>query len=596
MPGTVRQLCQPHEAALNHVIADQIEHLDQVLEAGDAEHAAFFEKNHITAGLKVLLQEGLARLAGRSDQAMFELRQAMGGGKTHSMIALGILAKSPALRQRYIPEIAHGAAFEVARIVAVEGRNIDRVRHVWGEIITQLGKAEQGAIHWRDGPKPPNKSEWKAYIGDQPTLILLDEIPPYLDQATAIGSGDSNLGRLIKFALSNLFAAALDLPRCCIVVSSLTGAYQNASGDVHDLANEARRQSKPLTPVDLGTDEIYSILRRRLFAQLPGAEQIKDVAASYQTVIHQAVTAQAIPSTARQMAEEIPATYPFHPSVKHVIALFRNNESFRQTRGLMEIASRMLMSVWNRPTDDVSLIGCQHLDLGLTEVRGYLNGIRDLQAAVAHDIFDSGRSVVERIDAELGGDQARQVSAMLLTASLSSAVDAVQGFTEDELVEYLIHPGAGAREYRDAFDRLRKDSWYLHRNKSNAWYFSPTENLRKLIEDRARNAPQPKIEAEMRKRLGETFRPHGAGVYERVEALPKINEVDLRGGRVCVVLEPDTQQPSDALKQFYEAATEKNNLCVVTGDRSRFADLEDAVRKAYGTALALEQMNLSTPE
>ena len=233
---------------------------------------------------------------------------------------------------------------------------------------------------------------------------------------------------------------------------------------------------------------------------------------------------------------------------------------------------------------------------GNQEVRDDLNRIRDLQAAVAHDIFDNGASIAERIDADLGGDFARQISTLLLTASLSSAVDAVQGFTQDQLVEYLISPSGGAREFAAAFDRLYHDAWYLHKNQSQAWYFSPAENLRKLIEDRAQNAPQPKIEAEMRRRLNEAFKPRGKGVYGRVEALPRIDDVDLRGDRVCVILEPELSQPTAALRQFYQAVVEKNNLCVVTGDGSKFADLEKAVRRAYGTALAREQMAHTQPD
>jgi predicted AAA+ superfamily ATPase len=333
MPSTVRQLCQPHEAALDHVVADQIERLDQVLLADGADGDDFFAKNHITAGLKVLLTEGLTRLDGRSRQALFELRQAMGGGKTHSMIALGLLARDAALRTKHIPDINHGTRFKVARVVAVDGRSVDRTRHVWGDIITQLGKTDAGSIHWKDGPKPPTKEEWASYLGEGPTLILLDELPPYIDQASAVGAGEANLAKLAKYALGNLFMAAHELPRCCLVISSLTGTYQSASGDLHDLANEATRQARPLTPVDLATDEIYSILRRRLFATLPDAAAIASVANEYRSVIARAVTAQVIPSTARQIADEIAQTYPFHPSVKHIIALFRNNETYRQTRG-----------------------------------------------------------------------------------------------------------------------------------------------------------------------------------------------------------------------------------------------------------------------
>ena len=34
------------------------------------------------------------------------------------------------------------------------------------------------------------------------------------------------------------------------------------------------------------------------------------------------------------MADEISATYPFHPQFKNIVALFKENETYRQTRGL----------------------------------------------------------------------------------------------------------------------------------------------------------------------------------------------------------------------------------------------------------------------
>jgi hypothetical protein len=44
--------------------------------------------------------------AGRSEDGAFYLTQAMGGGKTHSLIAFGLLATDPALRREVVPNIA----------------------------------------------------------------------------------------------------------------------------------------------------------------------------------------------------------------------------------------------------------------------------------------------------------------------------------------------------------------------------------------------------------------------------------------------------------------------------------------------------------
>jgi predicted AAA+ superfamily ATPase len=78
---------------------------------------------------------------------------------------------------------------------------------------------------------------------------------------------------------------------------------------------------------------------------------------------------------AEGIADEIAATYPFQPRLKNLIALFKENERFKQTRGLIELVSRLLRSVWDRKDNDVFLIGPQHFDLGIPEVRDKLTEI-----------------------------------------------------------------------------------------------------------------------------------------------------------------------------------------------------------------------------
>ncbi|HEY1864667.1 MAG TPA: hypothetical protein VGG77_13495 [Roseiarcus sp.] len=103
----------------------------------------FFGKTYITGGMRTLLRQGLQRLAGVSGQAVFEMKQAMGGGKTHSMLALGYLSANPELTKLVPPEITTGFKPVQARVVAISGRSVSRDRHLWGDVAEQLGKAER---------------------------------------------------------------------------------------------------------------------------------------------------------------------------------------------------------------------------------------------------------------------------------------------------------------------------------------------------------------------------------------------------------------------------------------------------------------------
>ena len=155
----------------------------------------------------------------------------------------------------------------------------------------------------------------------------------------------------------------------------------------------------------------------------------------------------------------------------------------------MQFVSKMIRSVWKRKTNDVYLIGLQHLDLNDGDVRDEIIRINDLRGAIATDIAAGGqcaRRDHRRPDAER---RRLQVATLLLSASLSTAVDAVKGMTKQRLLECLIAPQRSVIEFAEAFDHLRREAWYLHRDESDAYYFSNIENLTKRLSTEAERAP-----------------------------------------------------------------------------------------------------------
>ncbi|MGK5094174.1 hypothetical protein WDW89_19440 [Deltaproteobacteria bacterium TL4] len=108
---TVRNACKLQPKALDINVGDQIEQLDQIIK--DTNGQEYFDKTFITDGMKTLLSRGMARLAGKSNDSVFHLKQAMGGGKTHLMVG-GLLANDPALRSSQIGNIPHQSGFNTA--------------------------------------------------------------------------------------------------------------------------------------------------------------------------------------------------------------------------------------------------------------------------------------------------------------------------------------------------------------------------------------------------------------------------------------------------------------------------------------------------
>ena len=592
MVQTVRQTCRFNPAIQDYRMSQGIENLaDLINDAGDGRE--FFARNFVTHGMEQLFREGLLRLSGKSDQAVFELTQAMGGGKTHMMIALGLLARHPHLRLEVLPAELNGRIdFGQARMAAFNGRN-NPDHYLWGEIASQLGKDEAIKPYWVNGPKAVDQRQWKEIIGDQPTLILLDELPPYLDNASTQAFGQGTLANRVVYSLSSLMSAALELPNCCVVVANLSGSYQaqtRALGEaISNLQQETRRQAMTITPVQLAGNEIYEILKKRLIDELPDERVIADVADEYAQQVKKAEDGgYIVAASLEQIAEQVRETYPFHPSFKHLVALFKENEGFRQTRGLMQFTARLLKSIAGRATDDIFLIGAQHLDLNDDQVRDEIERIAPkLAPALTRDIADHGNAIAELIDAELSGDAARQVMTLLLASSLSRAVGGRIGLSESEIIEYLAAPNRKPDEFLQALQRLREQSWYLHREEQR-FFVKETENLSRQIERNAREAPQPKIDQALINRLTGILQAERRNAFQDVQVLPKLDELKLTGPRTLVVIKPDGKMPPSELRNFFDYPQEKNNLLVLTGQDSHLADaVEDRLRELY----AIEQIH-----
>jgi len=584
---TVKDACELQPNALSITLSDQIEQLDELITA-EGNGKAFFEKTYITQGMQDLISEGLSRLASASTQAIFHLKQAMGGGKTHLLVGFGLLAKHPGLRKTYCGGIHQASAFESASIAAFNGRNNPN-HFFWGEIANQMGKGDQFKAFWTSGPKAPDEKDWlKLFEGDLPVLILLDEMPPYFHYLDTQKVGNGTVADIATRAFANMLTAAGKKKNVCVVVSDLAAAYDTGARLIHRALEDARselgRQERSITPVDLAANEIYDILRKRLFKSLPDRAEIEDIAAAFGRKLEEAAKSKTASRGAEAIADEIEATYPFHPRLKNVIALFKENEQFKQTRGLIELVSRLLKSVWNRQANDVFLIGPQHFDLSIADVRDKLTEISSMRDVIAKDLWDAQQSAhAQIIDLATGKEAATQIGVLLLSASLSTAVNAVKGLTREEMVECLVSPLREPSEFLSAFDELEKIAWYVHHTPEGRYYFDRQENLTKLLQSLAHDAPQNQVDDLIRHRLRDMFKPSRKTCYDEVLPLPRLEEVAdrVRRGRVLLIVSPDSKIPPEEVQKFFEGLSQKNNLCVLTGDKTAMGSVEKAARQFF---------------
>jgi hypothetical protein len=239
--------------------------------------------------------------------------------------------------------------------------------------------------------------------------------------------------------------------------------------------------------------------------------------------------------------------------------------------------------------NDVFLIGPQHFDLSVGEVRDKLTEISGMRDVIAKDLWDIQQSAhAQIVDVQTGKEAATQVGALLLTASLSTAVNAVKGLTREEMVECLISPLREPSDFLGAFDELEKVAWYVHHTPEGRYYFDRQENLTKLLQSIAHDAPENLVDDLIRHRLRDMFKPARKTVYEDVLPLPKLDEVAdrVRRGRMLLVVSPDSKIPPEEVQKFFDGLSQKNNLCVLTGDKTAMASVEKASRQLFAAQKA----------
>jgi hypothetical protein len=365
---TLDQACTPRRSVFEERGKDTVYSLDDldVIKPGE-----FFAENFVTEGMKQLLTEVFKRLEGKSKSAAgtFMLSQSMGGGKTHNLVALGLLAKNPDLRDAVMSDFYSPGPLGAVRVVSFSGRKNPQFG-IWGEIAEQLNKTE--AFQKLYSPlQPPSDDDWVGLLRGDPLLILLDELPPYFQAARAIPVGATFLDSLTTRALANLIVAVNSgkLPNVGVVITDLhRTAYAAGSESLSDLQKEVNREGgyQQIEPVRMASNELYHILRKRLFETVPDESEIGEVAEAFRDQLEKAKVMDVTASSPEQLKADIMASYPFHPGIRDLFARFRENQGYQQTRALIRIMRLVVGTLWESGADGAafSSVGSSNLTKG----------------------------------------------------------------------------------------------------------------------------------------------------------------------------------------------------------------------------------------
>lgn len=631
---SIFELCQPRADVMAGTVAesDYAANLANVLNGRASrdytDAPTFFTNTYPTEGLKELLVNVCGRLSGRGDSvsAVFRLDTSFGGGKTHGLIAL-VHAARGMVGVANVAEFVDPALIPSrrVRIAAFDGENADpangrpmgegvRAHTPWGEIAYELaGTAGYEIVRRSDEQRiAPGADTIKELFGDDPVLVVLDELGEYLRRVQGMGGRD----QLTAF-LKALLTAIESTPNAAIVytlavrsdgkgVDAFAEENEFLASAMSELESVSGRKATNLNPTR--DDETAKVIRRRLFASIDDG-RASDVISAYreQWANHRDILSEE--ARRSTTSAEFAQTYPFHPDVLDTLTgKTATLGGFQRVRGMLRILAKTVSTVWaNRPAD-ASAIHLHHIDLGLDVVcREFTTRLQQgaFVPAILNDI--AGPPEKPALAQELDAKHFRgllpygvYVARTIFIHTLAFNND-LKGVAVDHLRFSLLSPAADLSFIDDARTRFRAESAYLDDRPNAPLRFNAEANLTQVIGREEKNIDL----GEARIQLADRIRSIFGGQSLDLTAFPggpwDVPDDVSDGKPRLILLSHDALEIGSDLKEIPEIVTRmferkgadgnglrslRNNVIFVVGDETKVNEM----RRAIVRRLALQEL------
>lgn len=554
---------------------------------------AFYQKTYLTAGLEKLLERVHKKLGQGRGPGVVQLQTPFGGGKTHALILVYHYLKNGERIEGLLPESVDLLSPNLSTIVGTdvnpsEGfRSGSPVRHtLWGQITYQLGGTQAYsalASNDKDRISPGRKDLRDVMEPLQPFVILLDEVLEYVVRARAIEVGDSTLGAQTLSFLQELTEAVSSLDRGLLIAT--------LPSSEHEDFGEAKQQNLPkiqkifgrleaiYTPVE--GEEIYSIIRRRLFEK-PDEAEVRAVVDDYVQTYQENKNDLPGKATSGDFRRKMERAYPFHPEVIDILyEKWSTYPSFQRTRGALRLLACVVEDLYQREKS-IDLILPGDVNLGASAIRQeFLRHVgNEYEGVIDSDIAgDNAKS--QRLDR--GNKNWNHLAERNATSIFlhSFAADQQERGIELPYVKLdVVRPETLVTLVTDVLEKQRRELWYLNTRNGQEHYFSNVPNLNRMVIDKKAqvqpSAVRKELKSRIRSELGEKLRPYlwpSSG-----EEIPDNQELKL------AVLDPDESYDDRTLRQWVDKKgqsyrTYKNTILFAVPDDDRHVRFEDAIKQ-----------------
>lgn len=502
----------------------------------------FFEKTFFTSGLKAIARTVIKGLNGQEDaeNRVMSLQTGFGGGKTHTLISLFHLAKlgKNAAHSESVKELIEATGtpeFDTANIAvftnttndAANGRTTAdgvHIQTIWGELAFQLGgKAAYEIVRKNDEQLISPAGLFKQVLEkSKPALILIDELADYCVKASARKVGSSTLADQTISFMQELTEAIAGTNNCVAIITlpasvEEVGNTPQAHSILGSLEKRVRRIGADTKPV--ADEEIYEVIRRRLFEDTGDAANIEAVASKYMQMFQENWMEMPSHSAKSEYKEKIKKSYPFHPELIDVFRIrWASNHDFQRTRGVLRLLAAIVSDLWKRRN---SLAGANLLiDAGdvnfanLDALSGQLKRLygNGFDAVITADVSGSASNSfkIDSERAEYGKHcLAEAISSVILMNSFGTD-GANRGVSIKDIKLNLLEPDEFNHNLiNSALDELEAAGYYLYYAQSGMekrFWFHTKPNINILINQAKNDIGNADIEAEILRRINEKSR------------------------------------------------------------------------------------------
>ncbi len=540
----------------------------------------FFSKTFMTAGLKSVAKTVVKGLNGKEDaeNRVISLQTGFGGGKTHTLISLYHLCnwgKSAASSSHTkelldftgIPEFdkANIAVFTNTTNDPVQGRTVDgiTIRTIWGEIAYQLGGIDAyDIIKVNDEQRSVPLGLFKDVLEMcAPALILIDELADYCISASAVSVGKSTLAdQTISFMQH--FTQAVAATENCVTIITLPASVQEvanspeAASILISLQSRVGRVGSDTQPVS--EDEIYEVIRRRLFENIGDSTYIENVANNYIKLYSDHWTELPDNVTKNEYKQKLIQSYPFHPELIDIFKTkWASNNNFQRTRGVLRLLAAIVSDLWKRQQSlSGSNILIQSGDLHLPNLDSVTSQLKKLygngyESVISADIAGSGSNAFKIDSSKPEFEQyhlTQSIATILLLNSFGTEA-ANKGLSTKELKLHLISPNSyNHNSINSSLDALEDNAFYLYAAQTGSsgkrFWFHVKPNISMLINQAKEDVKTDEINSEIIKRLKDKTR--NVALFNVL--VDPSNELPEQMKPTLIVLNPKNASPSDSLK------------------------------------------------